>query len=219
MTTDTYPKLATRKAEIDGVPVAINGFCKGAGMIAPDMATMLSFIFTDAADRTDGNAEPALEACADDVQLHDHRRGYVDQRHLLAVRYRRGGEARPEARRRPGGSAPTRIRRRLAGSHARPRHSGREGRRGSLQVRHLPDRRRRELGGRAHDCAELCQLAAPEISDLRRGPQLGSRGHGHRQSRRGGRPRQALDLVRLAHRRPQRRAGGRIRGDRRLRPT
>ena len=49
MTTDTYPKLATRTAEIDGVPVTINGFCKGAGMIAPDMATMLCFIFTDAA--------------------------------------------------------------------------------------------------------------------------------------------------------------------------
>jgi glutamate N-acetyltransferase/amino-acid N-acetyltransferase len=49
MTTDTYPKLATRSAEIDGVPVVINGFCKGAGMIAPDMATMLAFVFTDAA--------------------------------------------------------------------------------------------------------------------------------------------------------------------------
>jgi glutamate N-acetyltransferase/amino-acid N-acetyltransferase len=49
MTTDTYPKLATRTAEIDGVTVTINGFCKGAGMIAPDMATMLCFIFTDAA--------------------------------------------------------------------------------------------------------------------------------------------------------------------------
>ncbi len=49
MTTDTYPKLATRAAEIDGVPVVINGFCKGAGMIAPDMATMLAFVFTDAA--------------------------------------------------------------------------------------------------------------------------------------------------------------------------
>jgi glutamate N-acetyltransferase/amino-acid N-acetyltransferase len=49
MTTDTYPKLATRTVEIGGVPVVINGFCKGAGMIAPDMATMLSFIFTDAA--------------------------------------------------------------------------------------------------------------------------------------------------------------------------
>lgn len=49
MTTDTYPKLATRKARIGNVEVSINGFCKGAGMIAPDMATMLCFLFTDAA--------------------------------------------------------------------------------------------------------------------------------------------------------------------------
>ena len=49
MTTDTYPKLATRKSRIGGVEVTINGFCKGAGMIAPDMATMLCFLFTDAA--------------------------------------------------------------------------------------------------------------------------------------------------------------------------
>ncbi|WP_264049675.1 bifunctional glutamate N-acetyltransferase/amino-acid acetyltransferase ArgJ [Methylobacterium flocculans] len=49
MTTDTFPKLATRRAAIDGVPVTLNGIAKGAGMIAPDMATMLSFVFTDAA--------------------------------------------------------------------------------------------------------------------------------------------------------------------------
>ena len=49
MTTDTYPKLPTRQAEIEGVPVTINGIAKGAGMIAPDMATMLAFLFTDAA--------------------------------------------------------------------------------------------------------------------------------------------------------------------------
>jgi glutamate N-acetyltransferase / amino-acid N-acetyltransferase len=49
MTTDTFPKLATRKAEIDGVEITINGIAKGAGMIAPDMATMLAFLFTDAA--------------------------------------------------------------------------------------------------------------------------------------------------------------------------
>ncbi|SKA04734.1 bifunctional glutamate N-acetyltransferase/amino-acid acetyltransferase ArgJ [Consotaella salsifontis] len=48
MTTDTYPKLATRTASIDGVAVTINGIAKGAGMIAPDMATMLSFVVTDA---------------------------------------------------------------------------------------------------------------------------------------------------------------------------
>jgi glutamate N-acetyltransferase/amino-acid N-acetyltransferase len=49
MTTDTFPKLATRKAEIEGIEVSINGIAKGAGMIAPDMATMLAFLFTDAA--------------------------------------------------------------------------------------------------------------------------------------------------------------------------
>ncbi|MFV0295278.1 MAG: bifunctional glutamate N-acetyltransferase/amino-acid acetyltransferase ArgJ [Hyphomicrobiaceae bacterium] len=49
MTTDTYPKLATRQARIGGVDVTITGFCKGAGMIAPDMATMLCFLYTDAA--------------------------------------------------------------------------------------------------------------------------------------------------------------------------
>lgn len=48
MTTDTFPKLATRTATIDGHEVVINGFCKGAGMIQPDMATMLCFVFTDA---------------------------------------------------------------------------------------------------------------------------------------------------------------------------
>ena len=48
MTTDTFAKGATRSAEIDGKTVTINGIAKGAGMIAPDMATMLSFVFTDA---------------------------------------------------------------------------------------------------------------------------------------------------------------------------
>ena len=48
MTTDTFPKLATRTAILGGVEVAINGIAKGAGMIAPDMATMLAFVFTDA---------------------------------------------------------------------------------------------------------------------------------------------------------------------------
>ena len=48
MTTDTYPKLATATAMIDGHKVTINGIAKGSGMIAPDMATMLSFVFTDA---------------------------------------------------------------------------------------------------------------------------------------------------------------------------
>ncbi|HSK38664.1 MAG TPA: bifunctional glutamate N-acetyltransferase/amino-acid acetyltransferase ArgJ [Arenibaculum sp.] len=56
MTTDTFPKASTRTAVIDGVRVTINGICKGSGMIAPDMATMLGFVFTDAAI-----AAPALQ--------------------------------------------------------------------------------------------------------------------------------------------------------------
>ena len=48
MTTDTFPKVATARARLGKATVTINGIAKGAGMIAPDMATMLSFVFTDA---------------------------------------------------------------------------------------------------------------------------------------------------------------------------
>ena len=48
MTTDTFPKGAFGRAEIGGVEVAINGIAKGSGMVYPDMATMLAFVFTDA---------------------------------------------------------------------------------------------------------------------------------------------------------------------------
>ena len=48
MTTDTYAKGVSRTASIGGVDVVINGIVKGSGMIAPDMATMLGYVFTDA---------------------------------------------------------------------------------------------------------------------------------------------------------------------------
>jgi glutamate N-acetyltransferase / amino-acid N-acetyltransferase len=48
LTTDTFPKAATRTALIGGHEVRITGIAKGSGMIAPDMATMLCFVFTDA---------------------------------------------------------------------------------------------------------------------------------------------------------------------------
>jgi glutamate N-acetyltransferase/amino-acid N-acetyltransferase len=57
MTTDTFPKMATALVKIGKATVTINGIAKGAGMIAPDMATMLSFIFTDASI-----SAPALRA-------------------------------------------------------------------------------------------------------------------------------------------------------------
>jgi glutamate N-acetyltransferase/amino-acid N-acetyltransferase len=57
MTTDTFPKVATATVKLGKAKVTINGMAKGSGMIAPDMATMLSFIFTDAPI-----AAPALQS-------------------------------------------------------------------------------------------------------------------------------------------------------------
>jgi len=54
MTTDTLPKAVSTRVAIDGVPVTITGISKGAGMIRPNMATMLGFMATDA------NIAPAL---------------------------------------------------------------------------------------------------------------------------------------------------------------
>jgi len=62
MTTDTFPKVATATARIGKAAVTVNGMAKGAGMIAPDMATMLSFVFTDA-----NIAAPALQAMLNDA--------------------------------------------------------------------------------------------------------------------------------------------------------
>jgi glutamate N-acetyltransferase/amino-acid N-acetyltransferase len=57
MTTDTFAKAATRTVTLDGVAVTLHGIAKGSGMIAPDMATMLAFLATDAAI-----ASPVLQA-------------------------------------------------------------------------------------------------------------------------------------------------------------
>ncbi len=62
MTTDTYPKGSAQRAEIDGVIVQLNGIVKGSGMIAPDMATMLGYIATDA-----HIAAPVLQSLLSDL--------------------------------------------------------------------------------------------------------------------------------------------------------
>jgi glutamate N-acetyltransferase/amino-acid N-acetyltransferase len=64
LTTDTFPKGATATTTIDGVEVRLNGFAKGSGMIAPDMATMLAYVFTDAALPA-AVLQPLLAAAAD----------------------------------------------------------------------------------------------------------------------------------------------------------
>ena len=65
LTTDTFAKGASAEIEIDGRPVRIAGFAKGSGMIAPDMATMLAYIFTDAA--VDQNTLQAMVRQLSDV--------------------------------------------------------------------------------------------------------------------------------------------------------
>ena len=62
MTTDTHAKGATATAMINGVKVRVNGIAKGSGMIAPDMATMLSFVATDAKI-----AKPVLQSLLSDL--------------------------------------------------------------------------------------------------------------------------------------------------------
>jgi glutamate N-acetyltransferase/amino-acid N-acetyltransferase len=64
VTTDTFPKAAIRRIEIDGRTVTLAGIAKGSGMIAPNMATMLAFLFTDAA--VDAAAlQPMLRSAAE----------------------------------------------------------------------------------------------------------------------------------------------------------
>ena len=94
MTTDTFPKVATAKTSIGKTTVTINGIAKGAGMIAPDMATMLSFVFTDAPI-----AAPLLQTLLREIrrghlQRGDHRRRHLDLRHADGVRDRRRRAAR-----------------------------------------------------------------------------------------------------------------------------
>jgi glutamate N-acetyltransferase/amino-acid N-acetyltransferase len=66
MTTDTFPKVATATVKLGKANVTINGMAKGAGMIAPDMATMLSFVFTDA-PITAGALQSLLKAGVEDT--------------------------------------------------------------------------------------------------------------------------------------------------------
>lgn len=73
LTTDKFIKESAVKINIDGKPVIVCGVCKGAGMIAPDMATMLCFVFTDA-----NIAQPALNRALTDAVDNSFNRITVD---------------------------------------------------------------------------------------------------------------------------------------------
>lgn len=64
MTTDTHPKITSRKVKINGQDITVTGMAKGAGMIQPNMATMLSYVFTDASVAY-SDLEPLLKEVVD----------------------------------------------------------------------------------------------------------------------------------------------------------
>ena len=105
MTTDTFPKLATRQTRIGERTVAINGFLKGSGMIAPDMATMLAFVFTDA--KIPGGVLQKLLADAADKSLNcvtvDGDTSTSDTLLMVATGMARHAPHRGVRRSRPGG--------------------------------------------------------------------------------------------------------------------
>lgn len=73
MTTDTQPKAASRTVQVDGKTVTLSGISKGAGMIRPNMATMLGFIATDAAV-----AQPVVQALVSHAADHSFNSITID---------------------------------------------------------------------------------------------------------------------------------------------
>ena len=139
MTTDTVPKGASRRVIVDGVPVTVTGIAKGAGMIHPNMATMLSFIATDAPIARAAARAHRPRGRRRVVQRRDGRRRHVDQRQLRA-RGDGAREARPDRRRRRRAARadPPRDR----GVRGRARAGDRARRRGRHQVHRDPRRGR-----------------------------------------------------------------------------
>ena len=204
MTTDTFPKVATATAKLGNATVTINGIAKGAGMIAPDMATMLSFVFTDAPIAASALQAILSEAVVDtfNAVTIDGDTSTSDTLLAFATGARRCAEDhagdRSEAE-----SVSHRVRPAVL---ARPLRAGRARRRRRAQAGR-DHRRRRDLEEiRAAYRALDRELAAGEDRDRRRGRQLGPRRHGGRQGRRAGRPRQIVDLVRRHARGAQGRA-------------
>ncbi len=213
------PEGRDRDARARRATVTINGIAKGAGMIAPDMATMLAFVFTDAPI-----AAPALQALLADgrrrhLQRRHRRRRHLDLRHAAGVRDRRRGDAGAPKIARANDPRLKAFRAAfepvLADLAEQVARDG-EGARKLVEI--VVEGAASKTLGAAHRAVDR-QLAAGEDRDRRRGRQLGPRRDGGRQGRRAGRPRQALDLVRRHPRRPQGRARSRLRRGRGLGAT
>ena len=148
MTTDTVPKAVSRQVVIDGVTITVTGIAKGAGMIQPNMATMLGFIATDAAVGHD-TLEDMVRYVADrsfNAVTVDGDTSTNDSFVLIATG--RAGNPRIVGRGHGGIHAPGRVR---AGSGADPVAGDRARRRGRHQVH--DHRRSREAPRARSACA------------------------------------------------------------------
>ena len=207
MTTDTYPKLATRTALIGDTEVTINGFCKGAGMIAPDMATMLCFIFTDAAISAEAlqalitqHAQTTFNCMTvdGDTSTSDTCLDLCDGTGRCArSKARHQGEIEKAA-----GRSPTRLHDLMRDLAIQVAKDGE----GLSKFVTFEVEGAKILVGGAQDRARLRQLADPQDGHRGRRSELGPRRHGRRQIGRSRKPRQTRDLVRPALRCARRRA-------------
>ncbi len=218
MTTDTFPKLATRKAEIDGVTVTINGIAKGAGMIAPDMATLLAFLFTDAAIEPQA-LRASLDAGVDDTFNAITIDGDTSTSDTLLIFATGRATSRGAPRIVDGDDL------RLAGfrlalaevMHDLALQVVKDGE-GLTKFVTVKVTGAEIEAGRAHHRQVDRQFAPGQDGDRRRGPQLGKDRRRCRQGGRGGRPRPAGDLVRRHPRRQGRRGRSRPIARRMARP-
>ena len=206
MTTDTFPKVATATVKLGKAMVTINGMAKGAGMIAPDMATMLAFVFTDAPIAA-GALQSLLKNGVEDTFNAVTIDGDTSTSDTLLA-FATGAAAANGAPKISRASDPRlkafakAFRAVLADLAEQVARDG-EGARKLVEI--IVDGAVIEsLGAQDRDVGG--EFAAGEDRDCRRGRQLGPRGDGGRQGRRARRPRQALDLVQRHPRRQPRRA-------------
>ncbi len=202
MTTDTYPKYATAKVALGGAEVIINGIAKGAGMIAPDMATMLSFVATDAPiaapvlqDMLSRGVDRTFNAVTVDSDTSTSDTLLIFATGAAAKRGARAITAIDDPELAQFRRALNRVLKDLALQVVRDG----EGARKEIEI--AVDGREVAPVGQA-DRAVDRQFAAGQDGGRRRGRQLGPRRDGRRQGRRTGRPRPPLDLVRGFPRRP-----------------
>ena len=209
MTTDTFPKVATATVKLGKAKVTINGMAKGAGMIMPDMATMLSFVFTDA-PLSSAVLQSLLKSGVEDTfnaLTIDSDTSTSDT--LLA--FATGAAAANGAPKISRASDPrlkafTKAFRAVLANLAEQVARDGEGAR-KLVESHRRGRDHQDVGAQDRDVDR--EFAAGEDRDRRRGRQLGPRGDGGRQGRRARQPRQAFDLVQRHPRRQERRARSR----------